>query len=30
VLHPAHVRCNTSEGATWRGKRRLAWGSSSG
>ena len=26
-LHPAHQRCNRSEGAAWRGKRRLEWGS---
>jgi hypothetical protein len=28
ALHPAHARCNMDEGRRWRGKRRLAWGSS--
>jgi hypothetical protein len=28
VLHPSHPSCNRSEGAKWRGKRRLGWGSS--
>jgi hypothetical protein len=28
-LHPAHPSCNRSEGAAWRGRRRLAWGSAS-
>lgn len=28
TLHPAHQSCNRSEGGAWRGKRRLAWGSS--
>jgi hypothetical protein len=29
ALHPAHIVCNRSEGAAWRGRRRLAWGSAS-
>ena len=25
-LAPTHPHCNRSEGAQWKGKRRLAWG----
>ena len=28
ALHPAHPKCNRVEGGEWKGKRRLAWGSS--
>jgi hypothetical protein len=27
VLAPTHPGCNRAEGARWRGRRRLAWGS---
>ena len=29
ALHPAHPKCNLIEGGEWKGKKRLAWGSSS-
>jgi hypothetical protein len=27
TLAPTHPTCNRSEGARWRGRKRLAWGS---
>lgn len=28
ALHPAHPKCNLIEGGQWKGRKRLAWGSS--